>query len=300
MRPVRVVAFGGGHGLSASLRALRLLRDRWLADAGHAQLDVTAVVTVGDDGGSSGRLRAERGGLPPGDLRRCLTSVSPHHELAEALEHRFRDGDLAGHAVGNLVLAGLVDAGDDLVGAADRLSCWLGLDPDHIRVLPATHEPVAMVGATVHGEVRGQVALEEAEGITEVHIDPPDPKVPDEVREAIAAADQIVLGPGSFHTSVLAAAVVPGVRDAIAAGHARRILIANLRADEPEVAGFDVARHVHALRAHGIPVDAVVVQEGSLPVGDVGDLEVVVADIDRPHGLAHDADLLGAVLATLL
>lgn len=287
----RVVAVGGGHGLAISLRAI----------TGYAA-HTTAVVATSDDGGSSGRLRQQLGVPAPGDLRRCLTSVAPDQELAASLEHRFGTGagDLAGHAVGNLVLAGLVDAGDDLVGAADRLSRWLGLDPDHIRVLPATHEPVAMVGATAHGEVRGQVALEEAEGITGVHIDPPDPKVPDEVREAIAAADQIVLGPGSFHTSVLAAAVVPGVRDAIAAGHARRILIANLRADEPEVAGFDVARHVHALRAHGIPVDAVVVQEGSLPVGDVGDLEVVVADIDRPHGLAHDADLLGAVLATLL
>ena len=285
----RVVAIGGGHGLAMTLKAVT-------SYAGHT----TAVVATSDDGGSSGRLRAELGVPAPGDLRRCLTSVAPDRELAASLEHRFGAGELAGHAVGNLVLAGLVDAGDDLVGAANRLSRWLGLDPDHIRVLPATHEPVAMVGVTARGEVRGQVALEGAEGITHVTVDPPDPKVPAEVLDAVAAADQIVLGPGSLHTSVLAAAVVPGVRDAVAASGSRRILVANLRAEEAGLAGSDVARHVEVLRDHGIPVDVVVVQEGSLPVGDVAGLEVVAADVDRPHGLAHDAELLAGVLAHLV
>lgn len=263
--------------------------------AGHT----TAVVATSDDGGSSGRLRADLGIAAPGDLRRCLTSVAPDRELARSLEHRFSDGELAGHAVGNLVLAGLVDAGSDLVAAADQLSRWLGIDQVRVRILPATHEPVQMVGATSDGEIRGQVALEGTAGITRVAVDPPSPKVPDEVVQAIADADQVVLGPGSFHTSVLAAAVVPGVRDAIEASSGRRVFVCNLRADEPEVAGFDVARHVDVLREHGIGVDVVVAQEAALALGDVDDAEVVVADIDRPHGLAHDAALLGDLLARL-
>jgi uncharacterized cofD-like protein len=284
----KVVAIGGGHGLAMSLSAISTY-------AAHT----TAVVATSDDGGSSGRLRAELGMAAPGDLRRCLTSVAPDRLLADSLEHRFTAGDLSGHAVGNLVLAGLVDAGNDLVAAADHLSRWLQIDPDVVRVLPATHEPVAMVGSTPSGEVRGQVALEGTTGITAIAIDPPDPKVPDEVVGAIAAADQVVLGPGSFHTSVLAAAVVPGIRDALQESSARTVFVCNLRAEEPEVRGFDVARHVDVLAAHGIAVDVVVAQEGGLPVGEAASVDVVVADVDRPHGLAHDAELLGAVLARL-
>ena len=289
MTAPRVVAIGGGHGLATSLRAV-------MTYAGHT----TGVVATSDDGGSSGRLRAALGIAAPGDLRRCLTAVAPDQDLARSLEHRFADGELAGHAVGNLVLAGLVDAGHDLVAAADQLSRWLGTDPTVVRVLPATHEPVAMVGATAGGEIRGQVALEQIGGITRVTIDPPDPKVPDEVVAAIGAADQVVLGPGSFHTSVLAAAVVPGVRVALAATSARTVFVCNLRADEIEVSGYDVARHLAVLADHGIEVDAVVAQEGGLPLGDLGPVDVVVADVDRPHGLAHDADLLGRVLADLV
>lgn len=282
----RVVAIGGGHGLAMSLGAV-------IAYAAHT----TAVVATSDDGGSSGRLRAQLGIAAPGDLRRCLTAVAPDRSLAADLEHRFSDGELAGHAVGNLVLAGLVDAGNDLVAAADRLSRWLGIDPHHVRVLPATHEPVSMVGNTEWGEVRGQVAVEETAGITRVCIDPPDPKVPDEVVHAIAAADQVVLGPGSFHTSVLAAAVVPAVRDAIATTGALRVLVGNLRPEHD--VDTALADHVAILHDHGIDVDVLVVQEGTIPAGGVSDVQVIEADVDRPHGLAHDAHLLGPILARI-
>ena len=284
----RVVAIGGGHGLAMSLKAVT-------AYAGHT----TGVVATSDDGGSSGRLRAQLGIAAPGDLRRCLTSVAPDQALADDLEHRFTDGDLAGHAVGNLVLAGLVDAGNDLVAAADRLSRWLGIDPDHVRILPATHEPVAMVGTTDEGDVRGQVALEETAGITRVRVDPPDPKTPDEVVQAIAAADQVVLGPGSFHTSVLGAAVVPAVRDAIATTRARRILVGNLRPEHDPDPSTGLAHHVAVLHDHGITVDTLVAQEGTIGHETVSGVEVIAADVVRPHGLAHDADLLGPVLARL-
>lgn len=284
----RVVAVGGGHGLATSLRAIR-------SYAGQ----LTAVVATGDDGGSSGRLRADLGMPAPGDLRRCLTAMSSDRMLAEALEHRFSAGELDGHAVGNLVLAGLHDAGHDLLAAADQLSHWLGIGPE-VRVLPATNSPVDLVATTECGEVRGQVSVEGTLGITGIDMDPPDPSVPHEVLDAIGAADQVVLGPGSFFTSVLAAAVVPAIRKAIDASPGRVVYVANLRADEREVAGYDLGQHLVALIAHGIRPDVVVTQQDGLPVGaEVEGVEVVVADIDRPHGLAHDSELLGRVLAEL-
>lgn len=287
-----VVAIGGGHGLAVLLRAVRTYAGR-----------VTAIVATGDDGGSSGRLRRDIAMPAPGDLRRCLTSVSDDRELAEALEHRFTSGELAGHAVGNLVLAGLVDAGHDLAGAAAHLSRWLGLDPERIRVVPATEVPIDLVAATPGAEVRGQVEIENAGRLVQITTDPADPPVPPQVLEALADADQVVLGPGSFYTSVLAPAVVPAIRDAIAACRGRFVYVANLRADETGVEGLDLAGHLLALSSHGLRPDVAVTQHGAMPIGDLAafnaEVEVIEADIDRPHGLAHDSDLLGAVLAGL-
>ncbi len=289
MNGPHVVAIGGGHGLAVSLRAVRTY-------AAH----VTAVVATSDDGGSSGRLRDELGMAAPGDLRRCLTALADDRALAHSIEHRFSAGELEGHAVGNLVLAGLVDAGNDLLEAADQLSRWLGIDPARARVVPATRGPVSVVGTTDAGEVWGQVSIEETAGVTRLHTDPPDPEVPQAAIDAIAAARQIVIGPGSLFGSVLSAAAIPGIRKAVDHSDATSVFVANLRADEPGAAGLDVARHLEVLVAHGIRVDVVVAQEGALPVGDVAGVELVTADIDRPHGLAHDADLLGAVLACLV
>lgn len=279
MRP-RVVAVGGGHGLAMSLRAVRTYADH-----------VTAVVSTGDDGGSSGRLRASIDMPAPGDLRRCLAAVAADTDLAEGLEHRFRAGELEGHAVGNLLLAGLVDAGHDLTAAADLLGRWLGVDPHRARVLPATVGSVTLVAATADGEVRGQVAIETAGGAVGLSFDPPDPPVPEDVIAAAAAADQIVLGPGSFVTSVLAAAALPSVAKAIDTAAAPIVLVSNLDRDP--------AADVDALGRHGIGVDAVVAQRGSVRTPLAADLTVVEADVDRPHGRAHDADLLGPVLARL-
>ena len=283
-----VVAIGGGHGLAVSLRAIRTYADR-----------VTAVVATSDDGGSSGRLRDALDMPAPGDLRRCLAAVAEDQALAASLEHRFSAGDLAGHAVGNLLLAGLVDGGSDLLEAADQVSRWLGIDPARARVVPATRQPVCMVGQTEMGEVRGQVAVESTPGIIAIATDPPDPAVPDAAIDAIGSADQIVLGPGSLFASVLSAAAIPAIRAAIAGTTARSVFVCNLRADEPGVKGFDVGHHLGVLTAHGVRIDTVVTQQGALALGDTGDVEVVTADIDRPHGLAHDAALLGAVLARL-
>lgn len=292
MNPPSVVAIGGGHGLAMLLSAVGTY-------AGHT----TAIVATGDDGGSSGRLREAIAMPAPGDLRRCLAAVSPDRELAEALEHRFTDGELAGHAVGNLILAGLVDAGHDLAGAAAHLSRWLGVDPDVTQVLPATEVPVDLVAETPQGTVRGQVAIEGAGRLVHLGLDPADPPVPKQVIEALHGADQIVLGPGSFYSSVLAPAVVPGIQQAIAERRGRFVLVANLRADETGVEDIDLAGHLSLLCLHDLAPDVVVTQRGGLPLGDVAEaapgVEIVEVDIDRPHGLAHDPDLLGAVLAAL-
>ena len=289
----RVVAIGGGHGLAMLLKAV----DTY---AGHT----TAIVATGDDGGSSGRLRECISMPAPGDLRRCIAAVSPNTELAVAMEHRFSEGDLAGHAVGNLVLAGLVDAGHDLVSAAAHLSRWLGVDPDVMQVLPATDAAIDLVAETPEGTVRGQVEIEAAGRLVHIAVDPPDPPVPAAAIEALRAANQIVLGPGSFYTSVLAAAVVPGIQQAIAERSGRFVFVANLQADETGVKDVDLAGHLTVLGLHDLMPDVAITQRGGLPLGDVAsaapDTRVIEADIDRPHGLAHDSDLLGAVLAGLL
>ncbi len=289
----RVVAIGGGHGLAMLLNAVGTYAGR-----------TTAIVATGDDGGSSGRLRECIDMPAPGDLRRCIASVSPNRELAEAMEHRFTDGDLAGHAVGNLVLAGLVDAGHDLVSAAAHLSRWLGVDPEVVQVLPATDAPIDLVAETPEGTVRGQVEIEAAGRLVHIGVDPPDPPVPAAALQALHQADQIVLGPGSFYTSVLAAAVVPGVQRAIDERQGRFVFVANLQADETGVKDVDLAGHLTVLGLHGLTPDVVVCQRGALPLGDVEDaapgVEVVEADVVRPHGLAHDSALLGEVLARLV
>ncbi len=278
----RVVAIGGGHGLAMSLRAIRRY-------AGH----LTAVVATGDDGGSSGRIREDLDMPAPGDLRRCLSALAADETAAIGFEHRFGSGPLAGHAVGNLVLAGLVDAGHDLADAAGMVSGWLGIDATHVRILPATVIPIDLVGITDAGQVRGQVAVEEAGGVQSIGFDPPAPLVPDEVLSAIGHADQIVLGPGSFFTSVLGAAAIPDIAKAIDAADAPVTLVANLDADPGQL--------VAHLRAHGVDPDAVVVQTGTgggVPAGAPTAVRIVEADLVRPHGLAHDPDLLASVLAT--
>lgn len=288
-----VVAIGGGHGLSASLRAIR----RYAAS-------VVAIVSVADDGGSSGRLRHDHPGLPaPGDIRRCLGALAADGSaLGAALEHRFGTGDLAGHALGNLVLASLTETHGTFSGAVDELGRLIGAVG---RVLPATVEPVALVALRAatsrDGEARmhrvvGQVAVQASTGIAEVRLRPTTPESPPEVAHAIAGADQVVLGPGSLYTSVLAAAIVPAVRRALADTSARKVYVANLAPQVPETEGFTVADELDALRHHGVGIDQVVV-DPTRPLGDPGSgIEVVTASIANPHGPGHDPVALAGVL----
>lgn len=286
MNGPRVAAVGGGHGLAASLRAAR----RYASE-------ITAVVAVADDGGSSGRLREVIDQPPPGDLRTCLAALAGGDSLlARSLGHRFEAGELEGHALGNLLIAGLADAGGDFVAAVDEVARLVGAVG---RVLPATTEPVVLKAQTGDDAVEGQVAVSASSGISRVSLTPPDPPVTAGVVEAITGADQVVIGPGSLYTSVLAAVVVPGVREALAATTGRKVYVCNLAAREAETAGYTAADHVDALRAHGLEVDVVVCHEGGLsPAGIVG--EVVVAPVARPGGLAHDPERLAEVLERLV
>jgi uncharacterized cofD-like protein len=287
-----VVAVGGGHGLAATIRAVRRY-------AGHT----TAVVATADDGGSTGRLRSAIDMPAPGDLRRCIEAMAGDADrpLTRALGYRFAGSDVEGHALGNLLLAGLHEVTGDFVAAVDELSRLVGIDAAVGRVLPATVDPVVL-RAEVGGvrPVTGQVAITQAAGIERVVVEPSDATVPAGVVEALADAGQVVLGPGSLFTSVLAAAVVDGVRDALKRSPGRRVYVCNLRAELGETRGYDVAAHVAALQRHEIEVDVVLAQRGALPLGDIRDVEVVEADVVRPDGLAHDPVRLGAALADLV
>jgi uncharacterized cofD-like protein len=288
-----VVAVGGGHGLAATIRAVRRY-------AGHT----TAVVATADDGGSTGRLRGALDLPAPGDLRRCVEAMAGEGAgpLARALGYRFGGTDVEGHALGNLLLAGLAAETGDFVAAVDELGRLAGVDPARGRVLPATTLPVTLRAETGAGEVvTGQVAIGRTVGVRRVAVEPADAPAPAPAVAALAAADQVVIGPGSLFTSVLAAAVVDGVRDAIAAAGGRRVYVCNVRAEAGETRGFDVAAHVAALRRHGVEPDVVLVQAGALPLGAVPDgVEVVEADLVRPHGLAHDPARLAGALAALV
>jgi uncharacterized cofD-like protein len=297
-----VVAVGGGHGLAATIRAVRRYAGR-----------TTAVVATADDGGSTGRLRDAMALPAPGDVRHCLVAMAGDDAdggpspLVDALEFRFEGTDVAGHALGNLLLAGLAAVTGDFVAAVDEASRLVGLDPDVARVLPATVEPVvlrATVAGVPGGELAGQVAISRAGGIDRVAVEPAGARAPASAVEALVDADQIVLGPGSLYTSVLAAAVVDEVRHGIADSRGRVVYVCNLRAEGTETFGYDVADHVAALQRHGIAPDVVVTQAGGLPLGSLGELgagvEVVRADVARPPGVAHDGAKLAGVLAELV
>ena len=286
----QVVALGGGHGTAVTLRAARRYAGR-----------VTAIVSVADDGGSSGRLREQLEIVALGDLRKCLVALAEEGSvLGAAFEHRFVEGDLAGHALGNLVLAGLVEAAGDLVAGVDAAAGLLGAAG---RVLPATTERVVLKALGPGGEVNGQVAVSRAGQIERVSLVPEGCAPPAEALGAIGAADQIVVGPGSLFTSVLAVAAVPGIAQAIAASGAQRVYVCNLRPQVPETAGYTVADHLAALARHGVPVD-VVLHDPAMPAGAVAAGAWTGRLVRRPlsgrNGLVHDPARLAEALSDLL
>ncbi|VEI02484.1 Uncharacterised protein family UPF0052 [Acidipropionibacterium jensenii] len=305
-----VTAFGGGHGLAASLRALRRVTSR-----------ITAVVTVADNGGSSGRLREEFSCLPPGDLRRALAALCADDRVgrtwAEVLQARFHgDGELAGHAIGNLLIAGLWQELGDPVAGLDMVGELLGTRG---RVLPMSLVPLD-ISAEVIGldpmrpdetyTLTGQstVAKTMAEVLT-VHLDPANPPACPQAVEAIRESDYLVLGPGSWFTSVIPHLLVPEIADAIIESRAHKILTLNIAPTE-ETDGFSPARHLEVLAEHEarIRFDTILADRGF--AGEDAHLasyarnlgaELVEADLAARDGSArHDTLRLASAYAEIM
>lgn len=295
-RGPRIVAIGGGHGLAVTLRALR---DRARC--------ITAVVSTADDGGSTGRLRESWDVPALGDVRRCLAALAAderhagtHGEVwARVLERRFDDGELRGHALGNLLLLALTEELGDLQSACDAVAVGAGIDLRRARVVPVTDDAVVLHATTRSGDqVEGQVAVARTAGLEEVWVAPRSTAASAVALNAIARADLVVLGPGSLYTSVLAAAVVGDLRQALATTSARVVYVGNLRAEGTETGGYDLSDHLAALSRHGVaPHLAVAHTDTTLGACAV---PVVSAPLAAADGWAHDPDLLGDVLLDLV
>ena len=281
---MKVVALGGGHGLAATLQALRQVTG-----------DLTAIVTVADDGGSSGRLREELGMLPPGDLRMALAALAGDDDWSQTwgrlLQHRFSgDGPLAGHAVGNLLLAGLAESTSGIVEALDLVGRLVGARG---RVLPASTTPLQIVAEVVGVDptdrsavtrVVGQVAVATTTGdVCALHLLPENPPACPEAVQAVLDADFVVLGPGSWLTSVITHLLVPELREALVKTAATRVVALNLAPQPGETEGYSPETHLEVLCAHAPELS----------------LDVVVADPSRvldSHGLMVAVESAGGRL----
>lgn len=309
---LRVTALGGGHGLFASLSALR-----------HLTTDLTAIVTVADNGGSSGRLRREFDCLPPGDLRMALAALCGDDEWgqtwARALQHRFEsDGPLHEHAMGNLLIVALGQLLGDPVAGLDWVGRLLGAQG---RVLPMSVLPLdieaEVCGLDSHDPkartvVRGQAQVATTPGqVVSVRLDPADPPAyPDAVR-SIEESQWVVLGPGSWFTSVIPNLLVPGLREALLQTAGRRIVVLNLEPQEGETDGFAPETHLEVLDQHapGLLAGAVILADEGAVV-DRAQLEgvvealgatLVVADVADEHEAArHDPVKLAAAYTRVM
>jgi uncharacterized cofD-like protein len=318
----RVVALGGGHGLYASLSGLR-----------RVTRDLTAIVTVADDGGSSGRLRREFGVLPPGDLRMALAALCGDDEWgttwSRVIQHRFTEtaaaepgvasagSGLSGHAVGNVLIVALWELLGDTVQGLDWVGRLLGA---HGRVLPMAAVPIDIV-AEVEGAdpdrpddvsiVRGQVACATTTGrVRSISLIPADPPACPEAVQAIRAADWVVLGPGSWFTSVLPHLLVPELATALVGTRARRLVALNLAPQPGETEGFSPHAHLEVLADHApdLAID-VVLADRAAAQGSITELEkaagrlgarLVLADLAVADGSPrHDPLRLAGAFAQL-
>jgi uncharacterized cofD-like protein len=298
-----VVALGGGHGLAVVLRAAR-----------SYAMSITAVVSVADDGGSSGRLRRALDVAPPGDLRKALVALAaPDSVWADAFEHRFEGGDLGGHALGNLILVGLGDTLGDFTRALDEAARVLGAVG---RVRPATTEGVVLKAqveaeprdgaAGARASVEGQVAVANAAGrIRRVELIPGDAAAHPDSLAAIAEADQIVLAPGSLYTSLLPVLAVAQIQTAIATAPGAVVQVCNLRTEPPETEGLDAVDHLRAVLEHGARVDTFLWEHGGQLscdediVRSLG-VEPVAGSLAGSNGAVHDPRRLASALSDLL
>jgi uncharacterized cofD-like protein len=241
----RVTVIGGGHGIASVLRALR-----------DDTYDLTAIVAVADDGGSSGELRRQAGGPAVGDLRRSLIALAADNvALARAFARPLTIEGLGRHPLGNLLIRSIAGAFGDLEMASDWLGGQLGVRG---RVLPATVDSVSLLAQAGGEMIRGESAIGAAHArIRRLRFSPDNPRVPASALDAIAGADWILLGPGSLFTSVLAACAVPDIASALTASSARVVWICNLEAQCGETRGMSAWNHLAAMRRHGVRVDFV-------------------------------------------
>ena len=300
----RVVAIGGGHGLSVTLEAVQAYAS-----------EITAVVAVADDGGSSGRLTSGLGIPPPGDIRRCLLALTPDPTiLSELFAYRFPAGDIEDHSLGNLLLAALTDLTGDFGAGVDLAGQMLGAVG---RVVPAANQ-AAQLTAMVGGQtVSGQALITKARGgVSAMELGPDDLIANPTALAAIAAADQVVLGPGSLFTSLMAVLLVPGIAQSWTSSRAKKVFVINLIEQDGETLGLGGADHLAALsKVAGIEGPGTVVAHSADFVGPAGltpvslaaeealawGWEVVEADLMDPEGdwPAHEPIALGQVLARL-
>ncbi len=317
--PGRVVALGGGHGLAASLSALR-----------RVTAELTAIVTVADDGGSSGRLRREFDCLPPGDLRMALAALCGDDEWgrlwSRVAQHRFEvgpaqsgsDDTMGGHSVGNLLILALWQLLGDPVEGLDQVGRLLGAQG---RVLPMSLDPidieadVMMTGECELTRVRGQVEVASSPGrLVAVRLYPDAPRACPEAVEAVEQADWVVLGPGSWFTSVLPHLLMPELRDAITRTSARRVVALNLAPQVGETTGYSPEQHLEVLAAHApdLTLDHVVADKTAVSdparlasVAKTFGAELVLADVAAKDAAGvgmprHDPELLAAAYGELL
>lgn len=256
-RGPKIVAIGGGTGLSMLLKGVKKITN-----------NLTAIVTVGDDGGSSGRLREEMGVLPPGDIRNCIAALADDEDLVTKLfQYRFKTGEgLEGHSFGNLFLTALCSITGDMVSAVKESSNVLSIRG---RVLPSTLDDMKLVAELEDGRIiKGESNIPEAKGkIKRLFTDPENCRPLEDVILAIKEADLIILGPGSLYTSVIPNLLIKEIVDEIALSHAKKIYVCNIMTQPGETDNYSVSDHVKAILEHAENkkiIDAVLVND-SLP-----------------------------------
>ena len=253
----KIVAIGGGTGLSTLLRGLKAY-----------DIDITAVVTVSDDGGSSGKLRKELGVLPPGDIRNCLVALAEEENLITKLfQYRFpRKGGLSNHSFGNLFLTALTSVSGGFDKAILNASDVLAIKG---KVLPVSLDNVKLKATLVDGEkVIGESKISKSKSaIKTVEIEPKNAKVSQSVLDSISSADCIILGPGSLYTSVIVNLLFDGVIPAIKKSRAIKIYVSNIMTQVGETSNFTLSNHIDAIIQHSYPgiLDAVFVNNGKIP-----------------------------------
>lgn len=284
---MKVAAIGGGHGTAVTLRALRLMG-----------CDVTAIVSVADDGGSSGALRESLGIAGVGDVRKCLAALAGNDKpWSEFFEFRFADETVGAHALGNLFLAAAIGS---TLTLEDAVASVANLIDARGSVIPASREGVQLEAETHDGTIVGQVAIGQRHDVERIRTIPSEIRAPESAISAILQADFVLLGPGSLFTSVLAACVVPGIAEAIARSKAKCVWISNLVEQDPETKGLGLQRQYEAMLKHGLEIDIILVNSVDGLVGETPEITVITADVAGRNRRVHDPEKLSRVLTEIM